>query len=40
LLSSVTLAARVRVLDGAVLPVSPMAADVADLVDAAVLADG
>jgi 4-amino-4-deoxychorismate lyase len=40
LLSSVTLAARVRVLDGVVLPVSPMAAEVAELVDAAVQAVG
>jgi 4-amino-4-deoxychorismate lyase len=40
LLSSVTLAARVSVLDGAVLPAAPMAAEVTQLVDAAILADG
>lgn len=40
LLSSVTLAARVRMLDGTVLPVAPMAAEVAELVDAAVGAGG
>jgi 4-amino-4-deoxychorismate lyase len=40
LLSSVTLAARVSVLDGATLPAAPMAAEVAELVDAAVGADG
>jgi 4-amino-4-deoxychorismate lyase len=39
LLSSVTLAARVTALDGAALPVAPMAAEVSELVDAAVLRD-
>jgi 4-amino-4-deoxychorismate lyase len=40
LLSRVTLAARVSVLDGAVLPVTPMAAEVAGMVDSAVVGDG
>lgn len=38
LLSSVTLAARVHTLDGAHLPVAPMASEVAEMVDAAVVA--
>lgn len=40
LLSSVTLVARATMLDGVALPAAPMAAEVTELVDAAILADG
>ena len=39
LVSSITLAARVHTLDGRVLPPSPLAADMTELVDAAILGD-
>jgi 4-amino-4-deoxychorismate lyase len=39
LVSSITLAARVHTLDGKLLPPAPMAADLAELVDAAIVSD-
>jgi 4-amino-4-deoxychorismate lyase len=39
LVSSITLAARVHTLDGKLLPPSPLAAEIAELVDAAILSD-
>jgi 4-amino-4-deoxychorismate lyase len=39
LVSSITLAARVHTLDGRLLPPAPMAADLAELVDAAIVSD-
>jgi 4-amino-4-deoxychorismate lyase len=39
LVSSITLAARVHTLDGKVLPAAPLAGEVAELVDAAILSD-
>jgi 4-amino-4-deoxychorismate lyase len=39
LVSSITLAARVHTLDGRLLPPAPLAAEVAELVDAAILSD-
>ena len=39
LVSSITLAARVHTLDGKPLPPSPMAAEIGELVDAAIVSD-
>jgi 4-amino-4-deoxychorismate lyase len=39
LISSITLAARVHTLDGTLLPPSPLASEIAELVDAAILSD-
>ena len=39
LVSSITLAARVHTLDGKALPAAPLAAEIAGLVDAAIICD-
>jgi 4-amino-4-deoxychorismate lyase len=39
LVSSITLAARVHILDGRLLPSAPMATEFGELVDAAILSD-
>jgi 4-amino-4-deoxychorismate lyase len=39
LISSITLAARVHTLDGKLLPSAPLAGEIAELVDAAIVSD-